>query len=63
MVEVDCSRISGPLMGEHVALATMESRAWGAYQLPVPEEDTFVIGASPRRSDRCAIGVFAVQLD
>jgi len=30
----------------------MESRAWGAYQLPVPEWDTLVIGASPRRSDR-----------
>ena len=41
----------------------MESRAWGAYRLPVPEADTLVIGASPRRSDRFAIGVFAVQLD
>jgi len=50
-------------MGEWFALATMESRAWGAYRLPVPEADTFVIGASPRRSDRCAIDVFAMQLD
>ena len=40
----------------------MESRAWGAYRLPVPGADAFVIGASPRRSDRFAIGVFAEQL-
>ena len=49
-------------MGEIVAPATMESRAWGAYRLPVPVADAFVIGASPRRSDRCAIDVVAMQL-
>ena len=52
MTWVDCSRISGPWMGASNALATMESRAWGAYQLPVSESDMLVIGASPRRSDR-----------
>jgi hypothetical protein len=30
---VDCERISGPLMGEYVALATMESRARGSNRL------------------------------
>ena len=44
------------------ALATMESRAWGANRLSTAQQAKLVIGTSPRRSDRFAIGVVSVQL-